>query len=467
MNATAGILLLLTGMLTPAWAVPKPRMLVLTDISPSDREPDDMESMIRLLAHADLFEIEGLVATTGWSYSEASVESLDLLNKVIEAYERDLPNLMKRSGQTGFAEDESRQEIGYWPSPQYLRSKVVMGSKNRGVRWLGDGNDSPGSQLIIHAADEEDDRPLWVQAWGGANTLAQTIWRVREDRSAARLANLLHKIRVYTITDQDRSYEEGTPFDVSAHQWMRRTFEDDLLFIWDECAWKFQNGTGRSKWEEYATHIQGHGSLGRMYPKYRYGVEGDTPAFLFLMPNGLNDPERPEHGSWGGYFKKALGPDGATKAYTNHLQPAYGVCHSHAKHFYEAAFNNFAARMDWAKNGCGNRNPLVNINGDESLSIITVTPTAGTSVTLDASLSHDPDVNDLRFRWWVFPGPGTYVGAVQISGGEAPKATIQVPLESAGKAFHVVCEVTDDGVHKLTSYRRIVFQPRRITHGDD
>ena len=28
-------------------------------------EPDDMESMIRLMAQADLFEIEGLVATTG------------------------------------------------------------------------------------------------------------------------------------------------------------------------------------------------------------------------------------------------------------------------------------------------------------------------------------------------------------------------------------------------------------------
>ena len=64
-----------------SYAAPlKPRMIVLTDISPANHESDDMESMIRLLVHADLFEIEGLVATTGWSYSQASTDSLDLIH---------------------------------------------------------------------------------------------------------------------------------------------------------------------------------------------------------------------------------------------------------------------------------------------------------------------------------------------------------------------------------------------------
>src|SRR5262249_6420212 len=30
--------------------------------------------------------------------------------------------------------------------------------------------------------------------------------------------------------------------------------------------------------------------------------EGDTPSFLWLIPNGLSDPERPWLGSWGGRF---------------------------------------------------------------------------------------------------------------------------------------------------------------------
>jgi hypothetical protein len=460
LNSIAAILLLFVTMFSPTWAAPpKPRMFVLTDISPAHHEPDDMESMIRLLAHADLFEIEGLVATTGWSYSEASTESVELLNDVIDAYEKDLPHLMKRSGQTGFAPDESRQEIGYWPSPQYLRSKVVMGSRNRGQSHIGDGNDSPGSKLIIQTTDEDDDRPLWVQAWGGGNTLAQAIWRVQKERREDELRSFLHKIRMYTITDQDRSYKVGTPFDISSHQWMRREFEKDLFFIWDECAWKFQNGTGKSNWDEYVTHIQKHGHLGSMYPKYRYGVEGDTPAFLYIMPNGINDPENPGHGSWGGYFEMALGPDENTNAYTNHQQPAYDICLNQAKHFYAATFNNFAARMDWAKDGVGNRNPAAKVNGDESLNIITLAPKAGESVTLDASGSYDPDGDEMKFHWWVISGPGTYNDEVEISGSGSQQATIEIPMDSAGKTFHVICELTDTGIPSLTSYRRIILEP--------
>ena len=39
----------------------KPRLVVCTDIAPADVEPDDMESMVRLMAYADCFEIEALI----------------------------------------------------------------------------------------------------------------------------------------------------------------------------------------------------------------------------------------------------------------------------------------------------------------------------------------------------------------------------------------------------------------------
>lgn len=110
----------------------KPRLIVLTDISPTNVEPDDMESMIRLLAHADLFEIEGLVATTGWSSAGNNAHWTNLIHDVINAYEQDLPNLRKRSSQDVFLADESQQQIGYWPSPDYLRSVTVLGSQKRG-----------------------------------------------------------------------------------------------------------------------------------------------------------------------------------------------------------------------------------------------------------------------------------------------------------------------------------------------
>ena len=58
----------------------KPRMVVLTDVS--TWETDDSESLVRLMVHADLLEIEGLVFTTGWSLDKTRDEFMELMKKV-------------------------------------------------------------------------------------------------------------------------------------------------------------------------------------------------------------------------------------------------------------------------------------------------------------------------------------------------------------------------------------------------
>ncbi len=448
----------------------KPRIIVLTDISPNDVEPDDMESLIRLLAHVDLFEIEGLIATTGYSSGGNNANWVNLIHNAIDAYEKDLPNLQKRSNQTNFEKDETMQKIGYWPSPTYLRSRTAVGSQTRGIEFIGKGNNSPGSRLIIETVGEEDDRPVWVLAWGGGNTLAQAVWQVQQKRKNQEFLSFLNKLRIYTITDQDatnifaipeeeREEKLGKILANSSHQWLRREFEQELMFLWDECAWKFQNGTGKNNWNQYVSHIQGHGHMGDVYPKYKYGVEGDTPSFLYLLPNGLNNPEVPGQISWGGYFEWRTGPDNITKAYNNHTGDAYDICSKYFLYFYPAAFNNFAARMDWADKGHGNRNPVVIVNGDASLDAITLKTKPGKKVKLDASASFDPDGDQLQFKWYVLPAAGTYAGSVLVSENNTSRAKIKIPLDSAGKTIHIICEVTDNGNHNLTSYRRIVIEP--------
>ena len=60
--------------------------------------------------------------------------------------------------------------------------------------------------------------------------------------------------------------------------------------------------------------------------------------------------------------------------------------------------------MDWAKDGTGNRNPLVVINREDGITPIKLTPAQGASITLDASASQDPDGDKMKFFWWNLPG---------------------------------------------------------------
>ena len=443
---------------------PKPRIVVLTDIAPGDIEPDDQQSLIRLFVHADLFEIEGLIASGGWNSSGRSYPEswMNIIQSSIDLYEKDLPNLMKRSDQTGFLplnEELHQQKIGYWPSAEYLRSRTMLGSLDLGYQKLGDNNNSPGSDLIIKLVDENDDRPLFITVWGGGNTLAQAIWKVKQERTGEQLKKFLNKLCVYTITDQDVPWDERhSNYSFSSHQWMRREFEKDLMFIWDESAWLSHNALGSANWREYEKHIQNQGNLGSIYPKFKYGVEGDTPSFLHVLPNGLNDPMAPNQIGWGGYFEWGLGMDQETESYTNHEGYAKEISKKYETYFYPATFNNFAARMYWAKNGRGNRNPIVVVSGQKENTLLKMTPKHGQAMKIDASKSFDPDGDQLTYKWWVLPEAGTYNGNIIMKNANTSRATVNIPSDAKGKFIHVICEVTDQGIPNLTSYRRIILE---------
>src|SRR5215831_15607171 len=71
----------------------KPRLLVLTDIG---GDPDDQQSMIRLMTYANEFEIEGLIATAAGTPGELKkdVTRPDLIRQIVKAYGKVRPNLL-------------------------------------------------------------------------------------------------------------------------------------------------------------------------------------------------------------------------------------------------------------------------------------------------------------------------------------------------------------------------------------
>ena len=201
----------------------KPRIVVCTDIGPAEVEPDDNESAVRLLSYADRFEIEAIITTIGWNCDPYPEEWAEYLYRVIDGYSVDVANLMKRSGQEGFLsreEEEGTHSLGYWPSAEYIRGRSVMGSSRAGIGVIGEGNDSPGSDLLIKLADEDDPRPIWVCSWGGANTLSQAIWRVQQERSPEDLKAFLDLVHELFVNENTVEFtvEGGRPETITAEK---------------------------------------------------------------------------------------------------------------------------------------------------------------------------------------------------------------------------------------------------------
>ena len=141
------LMLLLTCSTFASPVTEKPRIIVLTDI---ENEPDDAESMVRFLTYSNQFDVEGIIATTSVWLRNKTAEWR--IHEILEAYKEVQPKLLEH-------------EPGY-PSFDELRSRTKVGIPKYGMKGVGEGQDSEGSDWIIQALKKEDPRPLWVLAWG-------------------------------------------------------------------------------------------------------------------------------------------------------------------------------------------------------------------------------------------------------------------------------------------------------------
>jgi hypothetical protein len=121
--------------------------------------------------------------------------------------------------------------------------------------------------------------------------------------------------------------------------------------------------------------------------------------------------------------------------------------------------NDFKSRLDWcvAEDFAGaNHPPIPHCQEDATTGVLQVAARAGGKLRLDAAGSTDPDDDELSYRWYVYPEPGTYRGEAPIQNAKSAQAELSIPSDAAGKTIHVILEVTDNGEPPLTRYRRVI-----------
>jgi len=474
-----------------------PRTVVTTDM-----EQDDLASLIRYMYYTNDVDTEGIVYTAGryhwagdglgtqfflpgreyatpqtsWRWTGSNI----IQDAVIPAYAKVYPNLKS-------------QDAAY-PSPASLLAKVEIGN----VDFEGEmDHDTAGSNLIKELLLDNDPRPLYLQAWGGTNTIARALKSIEDEYSSSRSwssvqAKVNKKAVILASGFQDETYANYI-----SKAWPEIKAEQ-LSAGYSTWGYNCSRGAGNTRGlPADAKYFQGAwikeniqvGPLGSLYrswldgqampgdqldifgdpakassgwckPLQRYDFlsEGDDVAYMPLLDTGINVPSDPTLGSWGGRATQTTTSPNLWTMVPTELDASGNSIKGYTTSRWEAAaWNDFANRVQWSlkpANWTGaNHAPSVAVRGPQTLAV-----RAGQKVALRASV-HDPDGNSVTLKWWQYQEEGTYPGSVTIDSPTSEGTTLTIPADAQkGQTISVILEATDDGTFPLTRYARVILR---------
>ena len=440
----------------------KPRVIAMTDA-----ETDDRCSMVHFLLYTNDMQVDAIIQTNS-AYQIHGWSSEPWLEEQISAYEQCWPNLVKHDPD--------------YPTADYLRSKVYVGDEDSshvvlpaaqtkilipGAKPLIDPTDwpdTPGSDRIVEVLLEEDPRPVFIQCWGGSNTAAKAFQKLR-DQYPDDYERAVSKAVLYCIWYQDA----GGTYIEQEHPLATILLSHHFMNSWD-----YGTMTNTTEFVEKYMH-NGKNPLGALYTQ-QYISEGDTPAFLYSLQNGLRSYEDPTWGGWGGCFYKV---DGYERVYRD---TGFGQL----REWIENALHDLQARLEWCispnYSDCNHAPTLTLPHGAD------YTCHSGDTVRLEVEMV-DPDgfnaelewkwrgelmlqkgvtfeqfkANPKRYHkpcrtaWYQYPS-GTYKGWVDLIYTNYNEGWVKfvAPEVDQPQTVHVVCEAYDMVAPRLTSYARFV-----------
>jgi len=479
--------------------VQKPRIIVTCD-----PELDDNNSLVRFLLFSTDFKVEGLIyassqfhwkgdghGTKWWvpnrEYSRNGInfppmeswrwdKNERFIDAAVDAYTEAYTNLKTHDPN--------------YPTPEFLKSKIRVGN----IEFDGDfSKDTPGSELIKQVLLDDNDETVFLQAWGGASTIARALKSIQDIYSnTPQWKEIKAKVSAKGILclsgDQDDTYARYIqPFWQEMKKLEASGMTVGLAYnCQNSCAPEYKYLYTPETMQKY---IIGKGPFGKIYrywgdgkqmvkddimdffglsgytveqlkakgyvvwttlqPKGSFLAEGDTYCYLNLIGNGLRAYEDDTYGGWGG-VKSAL-PDSMKGRSARDIM-MYNYTHNIMPNYTSAVMNGLYARFLWSytpKYADANHYPV--IKGVEAIKA-----KAGETVKLTCSVS-DPDKNALTLNWQPYK-VGSYKGAVKIANPAAASTSVVVPSDAkSGDTIHLVLEATDNGTPQLNSYHRIII----------
>ncbi|KAL2819271.1 DUF1593-domain-containing protein [Aspergillus cavernicola] len=474
----------------------KPRIFILTDVL---NEPDDSQSLVRYLLYSNEFDTRGICAVTStWLRSSTHPEEL---RRIITAYANVVNNL----------NNHVHPAFKYQCADELL-SLVTSGPPVYGKKAFKEPL-SDGAQRLLDALRESPE-PLYIPVWGGVNTLAQALKDLDETASPEEATTQRAKLRVYSISDQD---DTGV--------WIRAKFPDVFFIVsahgWNEYSqgsWLGMNiggGDGADHTKVLNPWLEKHIRVGdfgaEAYPPVKFGMEGDTPSFLWLVQNGLGHRDHIEWGGWGGrYARPQAEADWEEGIDANHFHNVAdcgvvgidGKLHNDHRstiwRWRDAMQDDFAARMQWTLtkrfDEVGHP-PVVAVNGHGGVEPLILKVKPHEKHILDASGTSNPDSpnsdSDLDYVWMLYSdincfhffgrGPTVEISAEEedlpsdprlgddvagfASHTRARRVRVTVPQAERNiqtglvtPDFHVLLQVTNTArSYPIRRYKRVIF----------
>ena len=470
----------------------RPRTIITTD-----GEVDDMDSFIRMLLHSNEFQVEGLVySSSQWHYKGDGKGTL---------FTSEMPGTARRYGErtdlrwpgTTWMQEfidkyatvymNLKEHDGNFPSPDYLRSIVKTGN----INFEGDMKEATeGSDFIKQVLLDEKEGPVYVEIWGGTNTLARALKSIEEEyRGTSAWDEIYKKVSdktfIYTILDQDATYTRyvaptwpdirviynSSQFWSFAYAWPMvvtdklktcmggKWFAEHIKFNHGSLLENYYLWGDGSRIEGDPEHTQGSMEVAaeRHMDQYDFISEGDSPSWFYLMDFGLRSTEDPTYGGLGGRFRQSEsnprrwedGRDlGDLNPETGKVDPSYPQVR-----WIGVLQNEFAARADWCLKPYNEANhaPVVMLKCPEDIEA-----SPGSRVDLSCTVG-DPDHDGFTVKWWPYMEAGTCRIPVQIEDAASQHSTVTVPEDAEpGQTIHLILEVKDDGTPVLTRFARVI-----------